>query len=102
MRLKRGQYVRHSKDGWGTILERSDNQTTVYFRTIGIKRLATPPRLWVRETPQRSAQSRIVPQNELHAQIRPVATFTRFATTRPVAGAECRTRPSSDQLSQGC
>jgi hypothetical protein len=41
MRLKRRQYVRHSKYGWGTILERSGNQTTVYFRTIGIKRLAT-------------------------------------------------------------
>ena len=41
MRLKRGQYVHHSKYGWGTILERNDNQTMVYFRTVGIKRLLT-------------------------------------------------------------
>jgi hypothetical protein len=41
MRLKRGQYVRHPKYGWGTILECDGNQTMVYFRTVGIKRLAT-------------------------------------------------------------
>jgi hypothetical protein len=41
MRLKRGQYVRHSKHGWGTIVECNDRQTLVYFRTVGIKKLAT-------------------------------------------------------------
>jgi len=41
MRLKTGQYVRHSRFGWGTILDRDGIQTTVYFRSVGVKRLAT-------------------------------------------------------------
>jgi len=41
VKLKRGQYVRHSKYGWGTIMEYDVARTTVYFRTIGIKKLAT-------------------------------------------------------------
>ncbi len=39
MKLKQGQYVRHSKYGWGTIVERDDNWTTVYFRGVGVKKL---------------------------------------------------------------
>ena len=41
MKLKTGQYVRHSKYGWGTILEDDGKRTLVYFRNIGIKRLAS-------------------------------------------------------------
>ena len=40
-RLKAGQYVRHSKYGWGTVIEWDRDQTMVYFRTIGLKKLAT-------------------------------------------------------------
>jgi len=39
MKLKAGQYVRHSKYGWGTIMDHDPNQTLVFFRRIGIKRL---------------------------------------------------------------
>jgi hypothetical protein len=39
--LKAGQYVRHSKYGWGTVVEYGPAQTLVLFRSIGIKRLAT-------------------------------------------------------------
>lgn len=39
MTLKRGQYVRHAKYGWGTIVEHDSRRTTVYFRTIGLKKL---------------------------------------------------------------
>ncbi len=38
MKLKEGQYVRHSKYGWGTILERDGSQTMVYFHTVGVKK----------------------------------------------------------------
>ncbi len=41
MRLKTGQYVRHSKYGWGTILEDDGKRTMVYFRNFGIKKFAT-------------------------------------------------------------
>ena len=41
MELKTGQYVRHSKYGWGTVVEYDRDQTVVYFRSIGIKRLET-------------------------------------------------------------
>ncbi|HEV2494932.1 MAG TPA: hypothetical protein VG204_17860 [Terriglobia bacterium] len=41
MKLKRGQYVRHPKYGWGTIMECNGTRTMVYFRTVGIKKLAT-------------------------------------------------------------
>jgi hypothetical protein len=39
MTLKKGQYVRHAKYGWGTIVEHDSRETIVYFRTIGIKKL---------------------------------------------------------------
>jgi len=39
MKLKPGQYVRHSKYGWGTIMDHDREQTLVFFRRIGIKRL---------------------------------------------------------------
>ena len=39
MTLKAGQYVRHAKYGWGTIVDHDREQTLVYFRTIGIKKL---------------------------------------------------------------
>ena len=43
MKLKTGQYVRHSKFGWGTILERDPRFTTVYFTRIGVtKRIEAP------------------------------------------------------------
>ena len=41
MELKTGQYVRHSKYGWGTVLDYDRYQTVVIFRGIGIKRLQT-------------------------------------------------------------
>ena len=40
MKVKEGQYVRHSQYGWGTVLESDNHQTTVLFRSIGVKRLA--------------------------------------------------------------
>ena len=43
MRLKPGRYVRHSKYGWGTIIECNVSRTMVYFRSVGIKKLATSP-----------------------------------------------------------
>lgn len=41
MKLKTGQYVRHSRFGWGAVLERDADQTMVYFHTVGIKKFAT-------------------------------------------------------------
>jgi hypothetical protein len=41
MKLKRGQYVRHSKYGWGSILECNRDQTMVYFRTVGVRKFVT-------------------------------------------------------------
>jgi hypothetical protein len=43
MKLKTGQYVRHSRYGWGTILERDRDQTMVYFQRAGLKRLVASP-----------------------------------------------------------
>ena len=43
MELKNGQYVRHTKYGWGTILAYDRDQTVVIFRSIGVKRLQTHP-----------------------------------------------------------
>jgi PcrA/UvrD helicase-like protein len=37
--LKKGQYVRHAKYGWGTVVEHDSRKTTVYFRRIGLKKL---------------------------------------------------------------
>jgi co-chaperonin GroES (HSP10) len=34
MKLEFGQYVRHGKYGWGTIVELDGNRTMVYFRTL--------------------------------------------------------------------
>ena len=41
MKLKPGQYVRHSQYGWGTILEQNGSQTMVYFHSAGVKKFAT-------------------------------------------------------------
>jgi hypothetical protein len=41
MKLKSGQYVRHSRYGWGTILEGDGKRTMVYFRNVGIKEFPT-------------------------------------------------------------
>jgi hypothetical protein len=41
VKLKEGQYVRHSKYGWGTVLESDDSKTMVYFRNVGIKKIVT-------------------------------------------------------------
>lgn len=41
MNLKAGQYVRHSKYGTGTIVERDDDRTTVDFDTAGLKKFVT-------------------------------------------------------------
>ncbi|MGH9469076.1 MAG: hypothetical protein ACRD1N_01885 [Terriglobia bacterium] len=40
MKLKPGQYVRHAKYGWGTIMETRRDQTEVFFQTVGIKKFA--------------------------------------------------------------
>lgn len=39
MKLTRGQYVRHSKFGWGTILECDRVYMTVYFYSVGVRKL---------------------------------------------------------------
>ncbi len=39
MKLAPGQYVRHSKFGWGTILECDRHHTVVYFRNVGLRKL---------------------------------------------------------------
>ncbi|MGH9434748.1 MAG: hypothetical protein ACRD11_02530 [Terriglobia bacterium] len=41
MKLKTGQFVRHTKYGWGTILENSGDRTEVFFQTVGIKKFVT-------------------------------------------------------------
>lgn len=41
MELKAGQYVRHSKYGWGTIVDCDRRHTLVFFRSVGVKRLQT-------------------------------------------------------------
>ena len=43
MELKTGQYVRHPKYGWGTIVDYNPHETLVIFSGIGIKRLQTDP-----------------------------------------------------------
>lgn len=40
MKLKQGQYVRHSKYGWGTVIEQDGNQTTVFFHTVGVRKFS--------------------------------------------------------------
>lgn len=39
-KLKDGQYVRHTKYGWGTILECNRDHTMVYFHRVGVRRLS--------------------------------------------------------------
>jgi len=39
MKLKHGQYVRHSKFGWGSILECQRHLTMVYFSRVGVRKL---------------------------------------------------------------
>jgi hypothetical protein len=39
MKLKVGQYVRHDRYGWGTILECARHHTTVYFCSVGVRKL---------------------------------------------------------------
>ena len=39
MKLKERQSVRHAKYGWGTILEQDDRHTTVFFHTVGVRKL---------------------------------------------------------------
>jgi hypothetical protein len=41
MKLKHGQYVRHSRYGWGTILEHDGTQTMVCFHSVGVKKFVT-------------------------------------------------------------
>ncbi len=41
MTLKAGQYIRHSKYGNGTIVERDDDRTVVDFDTVGVKKFVT-------------------------------------------------------------
>jgi len=60
MELKAGQYVRHPKYGWGTIVDCDRHQTLVMFRSIGIKRLQTDAANFVAvtgETPKKKSRS---------------------------------------------
>ena len=41
MKLKNGQYVRHSRFGWGAVVECERDQTMVFFRSVGIKKFET-------------------------------------------------------------
>ena len=41
MNLKTGQYIRHSKYGTGTIVERNEERTTVEFDTAGVRTFVT-------------------------------------------------------------
>lgn len=41
MNLKAGQYIKHSKYGTGTILERDEERTTVEFDTAGVRKFVT-------------------------------------------------------------
>lgn len=41
MKLKTGQYVRHSRYGWGSVVDCNRDQTEVYFHTVGIKKFVT-------------------------------------------------------------
>jgi hypothetical protein len=41
MTFKAGQYIRHSKYGNGTIVERDDDRTTVDFDAFGVKKFVT-------------------------------------------------------------
>ena len=41
MNFKAGQYVHHTKYGNGTIVERTEDRTTVDFDTAGVKKFVT-------------------------------------------------------------
>lgn len=41
MNFKTGQYVRHSKYGCGTIVDRNEDRTTVEFDTAGVRKFVT-------------------------------------------------------------
>ena len=41
MTFKAGQYIRHSKYGLGTIVERDEDRTTVEFDTAGVRKFVT-------------------------------------------------------------
>lgn len=41
MTLKTGQYIRHSKYGCGTIVERDESRTVVDFDTAGVRKFVT-------------------------------------------------------------
>ncbi|HEX5483037.1 MAG TPA: hypothetical protein VFZ08_10480 [Terriglobia bacterium] len=41
MKLKNGQYVRHSRFGWGAVVECDSDQTMVFFRSVGVKKFET-------------------------------------------------------------
>jgi hypothetical protein len=41
MNFKAGQYIRHSKYGNGTIIERDDDRTVVDFDIAGMKKFVT-------------------------------------------------------------
>src|ERR1051325_6815030 len=41
MTFKAGQYIRHAKYGNGTIVERTEDRTTVDFDTAGVKKFVT-------------------------------------------------------------
>lgn len=41
MVLKPGQYIRHAQYGFGTIVARDDERTTVDFDTAGVKKFVT-------------------------------------------------------------
>jgi hypothetical protein len=60
MELKTGQYVRHLKYGWGTVVDYNRRQTLVFFRSIGVKRLQTDPSNFTAvggEAPKKSPRS---------------------------------------------
>jgi hypothetical protein len=40
MKPRKGQYVRHSKYGWGTILDCDPERTIVCFTRVGVTRLS--------------------------------------------------------------
>ena len=41
MTLKAGQYIKHSKYGCGTIVERDEYRTTIDFDTFGVRKFVT-------------------------------------------------------------
>jgi hypothetical protein len=41
MKSKPRQSVRHFRYGWGAVLERDRDQTTVYYHSVGIKKFVT-------------------------------------------------------------